>query len=145
MRRSFSATCVVFSLFMLAPVAAAAHAEFDGTFDEVLVSGDGCQSVFNVTDYHTKHFLTGPTRRTSVLNFTDAASAGFFNGISFIGLYGGSGDPFYDKDITKDGWTYSVHAEGLLDRNVTVIEFDVTGFGPDDATCTASATYSGFN
>ncbi len=121
------------------------HAEFDGSFSETRADGDACQSIFQVTDYHVKHFLAGPTRRTSVLYFEDLGAEGFFHGLSFIGNYGGSNDIYYEKQVRLGDWTYDVVADGLLDRNVTVIYFNVVGAGPDGASCSASATYSGFN
>jgi hypothetical protein len=135
--------------------------EYDGEFSEVTVSsgaGSGvCEQVFAVSTYHNLHVLTGPTGRTSVLNFANEpvdgeppSSRGFFHGINFVGLYGGSGDLYYEKTITKDGAAFAVLAEGFADRAVVYLEFTVeardAASTPDaEPLCRATATYAGFN
>lgn len=124
--------------------------DYDGSFAEVTSSGGACDQVFATTAYHTRHFLTGPTYRTSVLNFTtesgDGVDPSFFEGVSLVGLLGGSNDLYYEKSIDRDGLTFAVLAEGLIDLDVVYLEVSVKAKdAAGDVVCTAKANYSGFN
>jgi|GEM_PF-3202687 len=124
----------------------------DGRFSSVAVTGDGCEDIFAVESYEAQHFLVGPTGRTSVIHLRDRSGAGagagdlgFFDGISFIGLYGGSGDVFVDRDINKDGRVYKAHLEGMLDRRVIFVQISVKRMAESGIQCEASADFAGFN
>mgnify|MGYP003339630936 CR=1 FL=1 len=123
--------------------------EFDGTFSEATHDGDACANVFQVEAYHARHALAGPTLRTSVLRLSNPAQGGggFFDGLVFVGLLGGSNDLDYDKTLATDGdVSFKIHAEGFIDQNVLYLEFAVTGVTADGAmACTAHATFSGFD
>ncbi len=120
--------------------------EFNGSFSEAQSSGGACDGIFTVSDYHALHALAGPTQRTSVLKLTDATHAGFFDGMVFVGLLGGSNDLDYDKTSETNGVTFQIHAEGFIDQSVVYLEFKVRGLTPDhDTACTAKATFSGFD
>jgi len=131
----------------LASAAQADDGSYDGSFAEAVTSGSPCDGVFAQTDYHTRHFLTGPSRHTSVLNFgNDTDDASFFDGVSLVGRLGGSNDLYYEKTLQKDGIGYEIVAEGLIDYEVVYLEFSVTARDAAGATlCDATATYSGFN
>lgn len=130
---------------------AASSLDYRGSFSEARVTGEGCESLFMVEDYLATHALAGPTRRTSVMKFTDTEARrdgrepGFFDGLVLIGLLGGSNDLFYDKTVATDGLSYAVHAEGFIDWSVLYLEFEVKGKNAEgDVVCTGSATYSAF-
>lgn len=121
--------------------------EFDGEFAETRSSGGACDTVFATTDYHNRHFLTGPTRRTSVLNFkANGDGDGFFDSLNFVGLFGGSNDLYYELQVERDGVTYDILAEGLVDWSVLYLEFTVKAKDAEGhPLCEAAAQYSAFN
>ena len=125
-------------------------------FSSILVVGEGCDDIFKAKTYEAQHFLVGPTNRTSVIHLRDRLNdgtdnAGFFDGISFIGLYGGSGDVFVDRDISKNNNVYRAHLEGFLDHRVIYLQLSVkkllgSSTSPDTTVvCEATADFSGFN
>jgi hypothetical protein len=122
----------------------------DVRVSSVNITGIGCEDVFVVNSYEVQHFLMGPTRRTSVIHLRDRSGApveelGFFEGVSFIGLYGGSGDVFVDRDISRDGVVYKAHLEGMLDRRVIYVQIKVKRMAGEQLLCEASADFTGFN
>lgn len=143
-----SMTAAVCGAFVMAGAASAnvleRQTEYDGSFSEVNSSDTACDAIFATADYHTRHFLTGPSRRTSVLYFN--GDAGFFDGVSLIGLLGGSNDLFYEKTIERDGLKFGVTAAGLIDFDVVYLEFAVEAKNASgDVVCEATANYTGFN
>lgn len=127
---------------------AAGNIDFDGSFSEARSTGPDCDQVFAEETYHARHAITGPSRRTSVLKFTDVEGEGegFLHGLVLVGLLGGSNDLFYDKTLATDRLNYEVHAEGFVDYNVLYLEFEVSAVDADDqVVCKATATYSAFN
>lgn len=119
---------------------------YEGAFAEVTSSGAPCDDIFAATDYQTRHFTVGPTRRTSVLHFDGAVDGAFFDGITMVGLLGGSNDLYYEKAMTKDAVDYQVLAQGVIDLDVVYLEFSVTAVGTQgEPLCETTAAYTGFN
>jgi len=125
---------------------------FNGEFSQVSVTGGGpCAEVFAVRDYRASHFLVGPTNRTSVIHFRTLDSArssddnAFFDGMSFIGLYGYSGDVYVDKEVETRDANWDLHLEGIVDYSLIFVEITARATLADGSTCTARAEFSGFN
>lgn len=137
----------LFAAVTLSSTVSAAESSYDGSFAEIQSSGGVCDQVFATADYHTRHFITGPTRRTSVLHFGNASDEpAFFDGVSFVGLLGGTNDLYYEKTITVGDVDYQILAEGLIDYEVVYLEFTVEAKdAAGTVLCDAKATYSGFN
>lgn len=118
----------------------------DAEMSSIRVEGPGCDDIFAITRYDAEHFLVGPTGRTSVVHFKDRHSAegekGFFHGISFIGLYGYNGDVLVERDVAWRGQDYRVQMEGIIDRNVILLQLKVTKL-PGEV-CRAAADFAGF-
>ncbi len=132
----------------LAPVSPSGDWEFDGQFSDVRRSSEpACAELFSAVDYHAKHALAGPSWRTSVLrlDLAESEGEGFFDGVVFVGLLGGSNDLYYEKSLERDGITYNVLAEGFVDREVLYLEVKVDAERDGTALCDAGATFSAFN
>lgn len=117
---------------------------FNGTFGEILTQkNEACQKVFTVTDYNTKHYIMGPTDMTSVLNFTNANSQGFFHSVTFVGNYY-NGETYYEGRLTKDDLAYKFKAEGLVGNDFVVFAIELEALNADGSVlCRASAKYFG--
>jgi hypothetical protein len=119
---------------------------YNGSFAAETASGSPCDTIFQVKDYHAKHFLTGPSGLTSVLNFSSPTTSGFFHGLSFVGAMGGSNEILAKKHLQKNGLFYDLVSEGLVDESVIVVKISVSvrqnPTGP--SVCTAEAEYTGF-
>ena len=118
------------------------RADFEINFGEIVQDGEGCEGVFEYTEYSSKYFLVGPSHRTLVNNFRTASEEGFFHSVSFFSNFGYNNDYIFEKEIVFEGDTYNVRAEGFVDYKVTYAEFDVTRA---DESCSAHAVLSGFN
>lgn len=130
----------------LSPASHSGDWEFDGQFSDVRRSSEpACAELFTAVDYRAKHALAGPTWRTSVLRLDAAEGEGFFDGVVFVGLLGGSNDLYYEKSFERDGVTYDVLAEGFVDRDVLYLEVKVDAARDGTALCDAEATFSAFN
>jgi hypothetical protein len=139
-------------LFMLV-MSVARHAfgspfEFTGTFTNVASQDINCDHIFAVDAYHAKHFLLGPTGRTSVLHLSGGEVTGFFDNIHFIGLYGGSQDLYYEKAIDRENpqgvvSRYEIVAQGFGDSRLFYLEFLVTRQADvDQESCQAYGVFS---
>jgi len=131
-------------LFLISVSAFAQSSDYKGSFAATQSSGAPCDLVFQYPNYNVKHFATGPTKLTSVLNFQSWGGAGFFHNLSFIGNLGGSGDFENKKTITVGKYRYDLKAEGIVDENVVVAEVSVKASEKNVEICTASGEYSGF-
>jgi len=118
------------------------RADFEASFGEISINGEGCDEIFAVQNYYAKYFLVGPTGRTLVNNLTSANNEAFFDGMTFVTNYGYDNDYIFEKTFEKSGDTYELRAEGFVTVNVSYGEYLVS---KNDGECTAYAVLSGFN
>lgn len=128
---------------------------FVGMFEEV-VADQACEHIFSQAEYRTTHYRTGSSGYLSLLRFEDTAAdedselenpLGFFHKRSFFGRFGYNGDIYAEKEFEYDGRVYKVVEDGIVGREVIIVEMSVdvyAGDQSDERECSARGTYYGF-
>ncbi len=141
--------CLVAIAFSAVPAFGALT--FEGAFDEPQVSSAQCENLLDGQTFTVRHFLTGPTYRTSVLNFqlkpTDPPGKAFLQNITVTGLFGYDNDFNDDRTFVRGDKEFYVAAEGIISNELLVADVTVTmrDAATHEPLCTAKAEISAFH
>jgi len=134
-------------IFFLSMTAFADHAHhFAGKFNNISATGAPCDNLFFAKAYDVVHHRIGPTKRTSVVSFSNGTANAFFNGVYLVGLYGYGNDIFVERTLTRNGVRYEIVADGLTSPNFLLLEFLLKAWDQDGKLlCWAKADFGSFN
>ncbi len=146
MKTFFKALVLIFALLASTTSFALVDAIYEGGFSEVNSTGEACDEIFAVPDYTVKFFFAGPTGYTTVIYFENEEDRGFLNTVNMVGRMGGSGDVLYQKAIHRQDLNYRFEAEGIVSRDLLLLEFSVkVTDGDDEPVCNVTSEYFGHN